>query len=245
MMTLDVNTNEVTRFTKQLQRMHKSDFPLAVRGTLNDLAFDQKTKEMMIAAGKMFTLRNPSFIKSHSGVIKADGWNVNNMESTCAIMPKGLKAAAQLEKQETGGTITDRKVIYVDPARGGVKSNKVQTKNWVQKHGYVKGSPNRARGRKSNIVAQAVVAKETGKLVKIGTKSTDHFFKVNSIQFSGKGLHRGVYMRMTPIASYERGRSIRLKPRPFMETSGQKTLTKAQRFFIKNAERRFEKALMK
>lgn len=243
---MDVNTDDVVKYTAKLERMHKSDFPLAVRGTLNDLAFNQKQTELMIAAEQVFVIRNKGFIKAHTGVIKADGWEVNNMQSICGVMPKGLVAAQQLEKQETGGTIPGRQMIYVDPARGGSKEKRVQTRNWVQKYGYVQGAPNRRRGRKSAIVAQAMVAKNTRKLVKIKTRSSDHFFKVNSIRFSGRGLSRRVNMRMTAIASYERGRSIRLsKKRPFMEISGKKSLAKAGQLFIKNAERRFEKALMK
>lgn len=242
----DVNNKDVIKFSNRLEKMHKSDFPLAVRGTLNDLAFDQKTKELMIAAEQVFILRNPNFIRSHTGVIKADGWDVNNMQSICGVTPKGLQAAKQLEVQEKGGTIPDRKIIYVDPARGGSKEKRVKTRNWVNKSGYVQGRPNRRRGRRSQIVAQSVVARNTGKLIKIKTRTSDHFFKVNSVRFIGRGLSRRVNMRMTAIASYERGRSIKIsKERPFMRISGERSLSKANNFFIKNAERRFEKALMK
>jgi hypothetical protein len=245
MIALDVNTSEVAKYTKRLNEMRKFDFPLAVRGTLNDLAFHHKQKELLLVAGELFILRNPNFIRSHSAVNKADGWDVNTMRSESGIAPKGLKAAEQLETQEKGGTIPDRTIIYVDPARGGRKQNRVSTKNWINKSGYVKGKPIGGygnRSRKSNMVAEAFVANKTGKLVKLETKSTDHFFKVDSIKFNGRGVSRNVNIKMTPIASYEKGRSVKVKRTPFMQISGERTLSLAPGFYIKNAKKRFEKS---
>ena len=246
MKILDVNTKETVRFTNRLEKLGRSDFPLAVRGTLNDLAFHQKATELQLAFDQEFIVRNKNFLKSHTGVIKADGWDVNSMKATTGIMPKGSKAAEQLEKQETGGTIPDRPLIYVDPSRGGNKEKRVSTRNWVNKRGYVRGGTNKQRSRQSAMVARAVVAKQSGKLIKLETRSSEHFFRVNSIRFSGKGVNRRANMRMTALASYERGRTVRLrKKHPFMQKSGERTLKMAEQFYIKNAEKRFEKALKK
>lgn len=242
MIVLDVNTREVREFTNTLTRMRRSEFPLAVRGTLNDLAFHHKRVELMKSAGELFTLRNPSFIRSHSGVKKAEGWDVNSMRSESGIIPRGLKAAEQLEIQETGGSISNRNVIYVDPARGGSNKNRVSTRNYINKTGIVKGQPTRRRSRKSNIVAMAYVANKTNQLLKIETKSTDHFFRVNSLKFSGSGLSRRANLKMTAIASYDKGRRVTISPRPFMRISGERTMTHVLAFYIKNAKRRFEKA---
>lgn len=246
MKILDVNTKDTIRFTNRLEKMHRSDFPLAVRGTLNDLAFHHKSKELIIAAEEEFIIRQKNFFKAHSGVDKADGWDVNKMASQSGITPRGSKAAKQLEKQETGGTIQNRPLIYVDPARGGNKANKVKRRNWVNKQGYVRGGATKARSRRSAMVAKAVMGRQTGKLIKLETRSSEHFFRVRSVRFVGRGSSRRAAMRMTAIASYEKGRSIRLRRKhPFMQKSGERTLQMADDFYIKNAKKRFEKALSK
>ncbi|MBL4809315.1 MAG: hypothetical protein JKY43_04565, partial [Phycisphaerales bacterium] len=42
----NVNTDAVVSLTNKLEKLHKSAFPVAVRGTLNSAAFDVKQKSM-------------------------------------------------------------------------------------------------------------------------------------------------------------------------------------------------------
>ena len=77
------------------------------------------------------------------------------------------------------------------------------------------------------------------------TKINETFFRVDRVTFSGTGSHRQANIRMTPIASYQRGRSVQIGKRPFLETASLVSLDKAPQIFIKNAEKRFEKALQK
>lgn len=246
MKIFNVNTDEVVKHANRLEQMHRSDFPIAVRSTLNDLAFDVKMNTLMQSAEQVFILRNPNFLKRHSAVDKAQGFDVDTMQSEVGIAPRGLKAAANLEIQEKGGTIKGRSAIYMPTARiNKSKFKSVVRSNYLQKHGTLKGSYTRKGTKKSRAVADAVMAKKTKRLWLYVTGSEGTYLKVKNVSFSGKGRSRKVKMNVVPIASYQRGRDVNVKPRPFLENASMKTLQKAHEYFIKNAEKRFEKALRK
>lgn len=246
MKTFDVNSKETIKHANRLEKMHKSDFPIAVRSTLNDLAFDVKQKELMVFANSFFILRNPSFITAHSGVNKASGFDVDSMQSEVGITPRGMQAAANLEIQEKGGTISNRSTIYMDTARvSRDHAKRVRKANYINAWGYIKGKPTKRRSRKSSMVAMAIIAEQQNKLFKMRTKVNETFFRVDRVAFSGTGSHRRVNIRMTPIASYQRGRSVQIEKSPFLETASLVTLNKAPQIFIKNAKKRYERAIRK
>ncbi|KKN42121.1 hypothetical protein LCGC14_0716250, partial [marine sediment metagenome] len=76
MAILNVNTDEVVRYSNKLEKLHRSAFPIAIRGTLNNAAFDVKQKTMPVSAEKEFVNRQPNFFKANSKVNMAKGFNV-------------------------------------------------------------------------------------------------------------------------------------------------------------------------
>lgn len=236
-MILNVNNTEVKRFSDRLRKMHKSDMPLAVRGTLNDLAFDVKKNTLLPGADKFFILRNPSFFKRYSGVQKATGFNINSMRSEVGIIPGSSTAARQLTRQEYGGTIPKRSMIYINTARvGGSKSKIVRKSNYMNAKKIVRGQPNRVRSKKSQFVADAFVANKYNLFLL--TENT--LFDVKGIKF-GKGKTRKVFVRLNPIADYEKNRSVSVKSTYFLRKASQVTYQKQTSFFLNNAKRRFQK----
>lgn len=137
MISIDLNSDGLVEFTNKLEKIHQSAFPNAVRGTLNSLAFDVKQKTMPKEAVK-FVTRNKTFFRATSRVEKAKGFNVLTMKSLVGFKPnsntKNNKAVEELEQQEKGGIIKDRKLIPLKGSRiSGSNRRNVRGKNRISK----------------------------------------------------------------------------------------------------------------
>jgi hypothetical protein len=237
---LDINNKDVVAFTNKLAQMHRSDLPIVVRQTLNDLAFDTKQKTLPATYNKNFIRRSKTFLKSHSGVQKADGWDVNKMHSEVGIIARGegSEAAEGLTMQEFGGTKT-KSMVYMKNARGGSNRRTVQSSKYFNKFQKVKGNPSvKRRSRKSNFIASAIMAHRTGKLLIWDSKSGQTVFLINSIYLGAGNVAR---VNATPIADYENDRQLRLKARPFLRPASNISFSKQDNFFRSNAIKRFKK----
>jgi hypothetical protein len=250
MIALEVNNDQVYKFTARLKSMHKSDFPIAVRQTLNDLAFDTKQKTLPNEFKRQFTRRNKTFLKSQSGVKKVDGWNVSTMQSEVGITPReqGGEAAKELTLQEFGG-VKRKSNIYIKAARGGSNKRPVQPARYFNKMDKLRGKPSwgnkyarkshyNMRSRKANFIASAITAHKLGKLLMWNSKSGQTLFLIQSIYLGANGIAR---VNAIPIADYEQNRMLRIKARPFLKPASDKSQVKAEQFFIRNAKKRFER----
>lgn len=244
---LYMDNSQIKAYTEKLKKMHRSDLPLTIRATLNDMAFDVKQSTLLQSADKEFILRNPTFFKKHSGVKKATGFNINSMKSEVGIIPAGLKSAENLTKQEYGGTIQDRSTIFMNQARiSKDKSKKVRKVNYLGTKGLVGGKPLKGygkRSRKSNFVAAAFVAKRENKNLLWETKRGYTLFSINNIKFSGNGSDRNAKINAIPIANYEKNRNVKIISRPFLRNASKLTYRKQEHLFIMNARKRMEKSL--
>lgn len=128
-MRLDVNVDGAIQLTARLERLNRSAFPVAVRSTLNDMAFEAK-KNIPNQAKSKFTIRQNNLFKRFSGVNKAAGYNLNNMQASVGVVDNGKpKLAKGLATQETGGNLQGRKLIAHDKARiSGSNTKKVKSK---------------------------------------------------------------------------------------------------------------------
>jgi hypothetical protein len=240
---LNVDNTEVKRFTSRLKEMHRSNFPIVVRQTLNDTAFDVKKTTLIPSVDKKFILRNPAFFRRYSGVNKATGWNVNAMKSEVGIIPGNSTAANQLTKQEYGGQISNRDMIYMDQARSSKsKLKSVRKINYLGGKGIVGGRAIK-RSRKSNFIAAAYIAKKENKNVLWATKRGYTLYAVNNIDFSGSGRNRRVKVNAIPLADYESNRNVKVMAKPFLKPASLLSYNKQPYFYMKNAKARFEKAL--
>lgn len=128
-MRLDVNIDGAIQLTARLERLNRSAFPVAVRSTLNDMAFEAK-KNIPNQANQKFTIRQENLFKRFSGVKKATGYDLNNMKASVGLIDNGKpKLVKGLAMQETGGNLRGRKLIAHDMAREGeVKQKKIIAK---------------------------------------------------------------------------------------------------------------------
>ena len=244
-MKFNVDTNAVVIHTNKLEKLSKSAFPNAVRGTLNSLAFDVKGNTMPKSALR-FKKRQKNFFKSNSRVNMAKGSNLSSMKSEIGFINKAKTAESaveELEQQEHGGKIDEREYIPVKSARSS-KNNKrmVQKRNRLGTIGIkniVKASKMSARNQGGRFV-QAVAMAGKGGFVqsKLKGKNTTMVWRVNSLSRT-----KGGRFKLTPVYIVNESKSVKVKATHFMEKATKKTMQSADKFYIKQAEREFEKAL--
>ncbi len=221
---LNVNTDKVVAFANKLEKLHRSDFPVAVRKTLNDVALDAKRTELLKSANKAFTMRrSDGFFKRFSGVKFAKGFDLNSMYSEMGIAPgsgQGSIAARNLEKQELGGKVGKRSFIPLDGARtGSSDSRRVKKANYSDNLDYIDND----KAKQGDLsVASAFVAKKQKRPVRIG----NNIARVKTVKSSGRGRNAKMIIRTTNIYSYRKNRSVKLKRRPFVGPAAMKSAKK-------------------
>ena len=243
-MRLDINTSATIKFTKQLEKMRKFDLPIAVRATLNDAAFDVKTKTMPKAA-KEFKQRQPNFFKANSRWEAADGFNISNMRSAVGFYENKLKdkatnyAVKDLEQQEMGGVIKGKSFIAMKKARTG--------KGLVRANDRIKAlranaiSAIKTKGtKKQKFIRSAFAALKTGKLV-LGNKwkGSRTLSRIDSISMNLKS--RKLEIKRTPLYTYRKGGTITVAGTNFMKRASHESGLKMEMFYVKNAEKRIAK----
>ena len=220
-MAFDINTDEFIELTSKLGALHKSALPVAVRGTLNDAAFETK-QWIPIIASRRFVTRRKFFFRAFSSVQTARGFDINSMKSIVGINPdKGSEVADGLEKQETGGTINSRKLIPHDKARvSGSYKRTVRKKHHLSNINNMSTPKNRRKGSKYL-------------LIKKGSSGT-----VFEIQKRARGN------KLMPVYTYRNTDKTKVKASPFVRPSSMIAARQIPYFFHKQASRQFKKALL-
>lgn len=217
-MVFDINTKAYIELTAKLGGMHRSALPLAVRGALNNAAFETK-RLVPIMASRKFITRNRSFFRAFSSVEMARGFHINSMQATTGInSAKGSQTAEGLEKQERGGNIKGRKLIPHDKGRvSGSHEKRLRRKN-----------------RFSNINISKQGNKRKGSinylLIKKGSKGT--VFEIKQV---------GRKRKLIPIYVYRSSRVSRVKATPFMKPAAFIARRQIASFYVQQAERQIKR----
>lgn len=219
-MSFDINTEAAIKLSAKLGKLHRSALPVAVRGTLNDAAFETKKNIPQIASSK-FTTRNKSFFRAFSSVQTARGFNIDSMQAVAGINPaKGSLVAEGLEKQETGGIIKTRKLIPHDKGRvSGSYAKRLRKKHRFENIKIAKA------GRKRKSSSKYLLIKKGGK----GT-----VFEIRKVRKKQK---------LTPVYSYQNKTTSSLTSTPFMRPATMIARNKMLVFYKKQAERQFKRLL--
>lgn len=214
----DVNNDASIDLTAKLEKLHRSAFPVAVRGALNDAAFETK-KLVPKAASAKFTIRQNNLFKKFIVVQKAKGFELKSMAAIVGVdgrAKNGKRTAEGLAAQEKGGTVKGRKLLPMNQARiSGSYGKKLRAKNRFNRIN-IATSRNRKPGSKHV-------------LIKKGRSGT--VFDV-----SKKG-------RIAPIFHYRPSNKTRLNSRPFLKPSVALASKKMNRFYQLQAEKQFKRLL--
>lgn len=244
---LNINTDAIVKFTATLEGLKKSALPNAVRGTLNNVVYDVKTKTMPGKSKSEFINRSPNFFKANSSFEKASGWDINKMVSKVGFTSDKLQggnnyAVKDLEQQEHGGTIKGRSFIPLEQARvGGNKSKLVRSNARLSKiKNIVNARNSRGKNQKEKFVRAAIEAGPNGYVI-AGKKSI--LFKVTAMRAKTdlKTKQSNFNFKATPLYKYKRNGSVKVKRTDFMSESALMSATKLETFFIQEAQRQIAK----
>lgn len=239
-MKLNINSDAVVKFTARLERMKKSDLPVAIRSALNDAVFDVKTNTMPKSADDSFENREPNFFKANSRFESATGFKISAMKAVVGFKSEKLRGSSNfaikdLEQQEQGGQIGGKAFIPMKTARVGKQPKKAvramnrtsAIRNMVDS-GKVSGD-----NKKQEFIKAAFKAGSGGYV--LGNNSKKIAWRVDSL----KGRRNRI--KMTPLYSYAAGRSVNVKKTKFMEEAAKITAKKLEGFFEKQAKKRIFK----
>lgn len=232
----NVNTDSTVVLTNKLEKLHRAAFPNAVRGTLNSLAFDVKSKTMPEQVQKDFVNRQKNFFKANSRVEKAVGFNVDNMSSAVGFKSLGKKnkAVDDLEQQERGGVIGGRSFVPMDSSRVSRSSKRNVSKrnriSGIKNIVKTKEMPGSSKGVK---LIKAVTLAERG-----GYVLTDNaLMRVENLKRkSGRWK-----FKLKAIYSFKKDRTVKIKATHFMKKATEITAKKIDKIYFDEAERQFNK----
>lgn len=260
-MRFNVNTDEVVRFTNKLEKLNKSAFPVAIRGTLNDAAYNVKTDTMPISARNTFKHREKNFFKANSKFEKAVGFNISAMHSDVGFYENRLKnqghnyAVSDLEQQEYGGSIGGKALIPMKAARvsgmGKVRANArmASIKNKIINANKVKSVGKRFR--KQRFIRAAIKARELNGdnafILGNMTNGSQTLFRVTELwtgtrsNFKSFGS-RKLLIKLIALYRVKKGRAVNVKPTDFMRRASVTTLNRMDDYYFTQAVRQFKKA---
>lgn len=249
-MQLNINTDACVVMTNKLEKLHKSAFPSAVRGSLNRAAFDVKKDTLLKHADEEFVKRQPNFFRAFSKVDMATGFNVNSMEATVGMTPQGLKggnnhAVSDLEQQERGGTIEGRKFIPMDSARVGNSANRnVRPMNRISNiKNIISAKNNKSKTEKGRFLKSVFAANSGGYVLSELHKGRQILWRIDSISSSAR--HKRLIVKKTPLYTYDQTRDVKVKPTHFMQEASLESASKIERFYNEEGERQITRLMGK
>lgn len=230
-MEFDINMDAAVVFTNQLEKMHRSALPVAVRETLNGAAFDVKMNTMPDEAEDAFVIRKKNFFKAKSSVDRAKGFDISSMEAVVGFIGDD-QAVKDLEAQEHGGEIEGRSFIPMDTARSGNShDNQVRPSNRITTvKNIINSNTMEGKSAKQQFV-NAVSKAGKGGFV-LGNNDKQTLFRVKN---------DGRDFKLTPLFSYEKGRDVSVSKTEFMQTATEKSAQELNSIYQKQAEKQIER----
>lgn len=234
-MPLLIDTDNLVVFANRLDRMSRHDLPIAVRSTLNEMAFRMKKTEIAKSAAQEFEYKRTNVIQSLTRFEKAKGFDINRMFSRAGIteQPRRQMVARGLEAQETGGDV-EGELVPTKKARGGNLGSKVRGPN--------KANPNwiDARGlRKNRFIAAAALAKRRRTLLITSTSQGAAVARVTGFNLRKRG-GRGK-IKLTWMYGIKNKKIPSSKRVPFVRKAHTRTMLNFDNEFIRQANRRLKK----
>lgn len=241
---LNINTDAVVVYTNRLEKLHKSDLPIAIRNALSKAAFETKTRSLLSISNKTFTNRNRTFFKAKSKFQRALGFDISKMKATVGMVDIRRNgndhAVRNLEQQERGGKIRGKSFIPTDKARVGGKE--VAPRNRISRipiRDIIRTRKSEGKNKDQRFIRSAIIAKR-----KFGTRAyilTNRIlFRINSLSF-GKRT-RKLRLKITPLYSFKRGRSVNVTATNFMKRSSLVQAKRLDIFYINEAKKRIAKS---
>lgn len=248
---IDVNTKELIKFSKKLDKISKNALPRVVMNTLNTMAFDTKKRTLIEESQDAFTVRNKTFFKRFSRVKPSPLGKINKMQAIAGMTDQGARgmkeqAGENMRQQQLGGTIAGRSLIPLDTARiGNSKTRQVRRKNRVTNLD-VKVDTKWARTTKpkQRFIQSAIYAVQrygSNAVIK-HTREDGKSFMYRIRRGGNDIMTRRFKLGVTPLYSVKRGRSVNISnPNRFTQKAALRSRNRANDIFIKQAKKRIKR----
>ncbi len=235
-----IDTKDLKTLTDNLRKCSKSAYPLTVRSTLNRMAFETSNTAKKDVLPKVFTLRN-KYIQSTVGYKRCDNtFNIASMSSYAGQVSewKG-KPTGQLEKQEYGKPVFAKgkhTFVATPTARGGSYNKTILRSMQFSRLDVKKLSDfveNPTHETHKEIRQSKAFAISKGK-------------QVNVLLSNAKGK-KGIYTvskKSVKLLYRLNERKTDIDRTQCLKTAADKTIAKAEEFYVSEAVKRFEKVMM-
>ncbi len=244
MIQLNINTDAVVKFTAKLEKLHRSALPSAIRGTLNNAAFDLKQNTMPKSVAKNFKRREPRFFSANSKYEKASGFDVSQMKATFGFFENNISnqgsnyAVQDLEQQEYGGEIKHRNYVGLEGARkgksrlGNIRPN--ARLSVIKK--IINGKEAKGVNWEQRAIKSAVFAGVGGFVLMPGRKGSV-LWRIDSL----KRKSGNIVFKKTKLYSFNKNRVVKPHATHFIMNASIETQKKMDDIYIKEAQRQIEK----
>lgn len=246
MIVLDINSDELVGFANKLEKLHKSAFPSAIKGTLNGTGMIMKKETMPKKAKEMFEERQPNFFKANSRVDFASGFDIKTMVSTVGFVSSGLHNSAtnyavkDLEEQEHGGTIDGKSFKPLADARksitGTVKANARISK---LRENLILARNSKAANKMQQLIKAAAFAGKGGNVLATNGNKGGYLFKVKSLKRVGKNTR----FEMQKLYSFTKSGTAKVTATGFMRAAALEAQKEMEGLFKREAERQIRRYL--
>lgn len=245
---INIQADEFVRLANKLEKIGRSDLPLAVRGTLNNMSFRMKGSggqrgQIDKQAEHDFEYRrSKTLMKTITGVSKATGWNINKMQSESGIIKKsGLSEVAEgLADQQTGGS-TKQKATPLSSSRTGKRHGRKVRQQFLLKQIESAYKVKRKRGKR--FIQLALRAERTGRPIIITGKGGDDYLGFIKRY---KRTSRGIDFTFDWKYRFNRDGKVNLKEKhPFIENAAKIVGRGMSKEFVEQANKRINKTFRK
>lgn len=244
---INVDSSAMSVYTQQMRKINRTALPVAIRNTLNDVAFyDKKTAFLESAQRNFPQTKNKTFFKKFTRVQKATGYNINQMYSVIGMTDLGDRSARNavenMNKQERGGIVNDG-FAYLKAARGNKENGRVRRANYYDKSKVISGRSKAVRNKgtnKSKFVARAFKAKKENKPMFLNSMKGNFLVSVKTIKRDGR---IGVKLDFRLLMKDRETTPAKLKATNFAEEAGLSSQKKINDIFVAQAEKQFKRAL--
>lgn len=240
---VNINSSEMVQFTNKLEKLHRSALPLAIRGTLNDLAFQMKKVTIPKITRQTFEERKPNFFKANSKVEMAQGFSIQHMQSEVGMVSSGLHspstnyAVRDLAQQEQGGIIHGRSFKPLPGARisgtGNIRANSRISQ--ILKAGNLIDSHDSKSSNRNQRLIKASVHAGVGGFV-LGDKI---LWRVTSI----KRVGRNTVFKKEKLYSFKKSGVAKVHATNFMKRAAEEVVKEVEFFYKLQAQKQFNKVL--
>ena len=248
----DVNTKDVIKYSKKLDKISKNALPRAVMNTLNTMAFDTKKRTLIEESQKTFTVRNKTFFKRFSRVKATKLGKINKMRAFVGMVDQDKKGKVQagenMKQQQIGGRIAGRTLVPLDTSRETEENrNRVLPKNrlkTIRQKPIIDSKLARTTKPKQRFIQSAIYAVQrygSKGLVK-HTREDGKTFLYRIKRGGNDIMTRRFKLGVEPLYSVKRGRSVNISnPTRFTHRAALRSQKKANDIFIKQAKARIKR----